>query len=90
MSENDEHVLEGLPEHIKALASEKAAKSNESGWMLTLDFPCYYAVMSNAKNRQLREIFYKAYNTISFFIKCRNEKNYKQNNVKFVKYFNFR
>lgn len=56
-------MLEGLPEHTIALAKQKADKEQESGWILTLDFPCYHAVMTHAKNRNLRQIFYEAYVT---------------------------
>ena len=56
-------LLTGLPEHTIALAKEKAGKDRKSGWILTLDAPCYIAVMSYAKDRNLREKFYTAYAT---------------------------
>lgn len=56
-------LLEGIPEHTKELAKVKAANSNLEGWVLTLDFPCYTAIIKHAVNRQLREEFYLAQNT---------------------------
>ncbi len=56
-------LLDGLPKHIIEAAIAKAKTDGKDGWVLTLDYPCYEAVMSYAKDRDLREIFYRAYNT---------------------------
>ncbi len=56
-------LLEGVPEHTKELAKAKASNSKLEGWVLTLDFPCYAAIIKHAVNRQLREEFYIAQNT---------------------------
>jgi len=56
-------LLEGVPEHTKELAKAKAISSSLEGWVLTLDFPCYAAIVKHAVNRQLREEFYMAQNT---------------------------
>jgi len=56
-------LLDGLPVQTIDLASTKAKEQKKDGWVLTLDQPCYIAVMSYAKDRGLREEFYRAYNT---------------------------
>lgn len=56
-------LLDGVPEHTKELAKKKAISNNLDGWVLTLDFPCYAAIVKHAVNRQLREEFYMAQNT---------------------------
>jgi len=56
-------LLDGVPDHTKELARVKASNSNLEGWVLTLDFPCYAAIIKHAVNRQLREEFYMAQNT---------------------------
>lgn len=58
-----ESDLAGLPEHTIKLARENAQEQGKSGWILTLDFPCYFSVMSYADDRNLREVFYEAYVT---------------------------
>lgn len=55
--------LDNLPNHAIESAKEKAEEKGENGYILTLDAPCYIAVMSYAKDRSLREEFYKAYIT---------------------------
>lgn len=59
----DEKELLGLPEHIINFAAAKAEEKNLSGYVLTLDAPCYIAVMKFSENRALREKMYFAYNT---------------------------
>jgi len=59
----DETLLTGLPDSAKAMAKQTAEHNQQSGWMLTLDFPCYYAVMSYADNRELRKELHDAYVT---------------------------
>lgn len=55
--------LEGIPELTLTRAKQLADKEGLSGWTLTLDFPTYYAVVTYAKNRSLREKMYTAYMT---------------------------
>lgn len=57
----DENQLAGLPEHALITAREEAEAKDLPGWLLTLEFPCYSAVVTYAKDRSLRETFYKAY-----------------------------
>jgi oligopeptidase A len=59
----DASQLSGLPEHTIAAAAQSAQEKNLSGWLLTLDYPCYHSVMTYADNRSLRETFYSAYYT---------------------------
>ncbi len=56
-------LLDGLPKHAIEHAVQRAQKDNLPGWVLTLDQPCYLAVMTYATKRQLREEFYVAYTT---------------------------
>ncbi len=59
----DSGLLDGLPETALAVAKKMANQKNLSGWLLTLDFPCYIAVMTYASQRQLREELYEAFST---------------------------
>ena len=59
----DESLLAGLPDVARAGAADRAREENLEGWLLTLDFPCYYAVMCHATNRELREEMYRAHVT---------------------------
>ncbi|MCS5709822.1 oligopeptidase A [Candidatus Berkiella aquae] len=59
----DENELMGIPKESIALAKQVAEKAQVAGWRLTLDFPCYYAVITHANNRELRKMIHKAYNT---------------------------
>jgi len=59
----DESVLAGLPDVARAGAADRAKEEGLSGWLLTLDFPCYYAVMCHATDRALREEMYRAHVT---------------------------
>jgi len=62
-SVTDETLLEGLPPHAKETARALAEKNNQPGYILTLETPCYLAVMTYAHNRDLREKMYHAYVT---------------------------
>ena len=55
--------LDGLPETAIEQAAEAAKQRNLTGWLLTLDFPSYYAVMTYANDRKLRAEVYRAYST---------------------------
>jgi oligopeptidase A len=60
---NDESELAGLPESALDLARQTAAQRDMEGWLLTLEFPSYYPVMTYADNRELRYEMYCAYST---------------------------
>jgi len=55
--------LAGLPESALQQAKQTAEMEGEKGWMLTLQFPSYLAVMTYADDRQLRADMYKAFST---------------------------
>jgi len=59
----DVDKLKGLPETAIEQAAEAAKQRDLSGWLITLDFPSYYAVMTYADDRALREEVYRAYST---------------------------
>lgn len=53
-------LIKGLPPHTLETA---AVRAQNNGWILTLDYPCYHAVMTYAEDRSLRESLYRAYIT---------------------------
>ncbi|PKM18820.1 MAG: oligopeptidase A [Gammaproteobacteria bacterium HGW-Gammaproteobacteria-15] len=55
--------LVGLPDDAKLAAAEEAQNRELTGWVFTLEFPSYIAVMTYADNRKLREELYSAYCT---------------------------
>lgn len=55
--------LAGLPAQTLDRAAAEAARCGRDGWLLTLDFPTYHAVMTHAENRGLRETLYHAWVT---------------------------
>jgi len=59
----DESELCGVPELAKAQMQQAAQHKNQSGWRVSLDYPCYHAVMTYADNRALREAVYRAHAT---------------------------
>ncbi|BCX88523.1 oligopeptidase A [Methylomarinovum tepidoasis] len=59
----DEARLQGLPETARTVARQAAAARGLDGWLLTLEFPCYAAVMTFADDRNLRRELYEAYVT---------------------------
>lgn len=59
----DKAQLSGIPESTLQGAAEAARRKGVEGWLLTLDFPCYMGVMTNADNRELRQQIYTAYVT---------------------------
>ncbi len=60
---NDKSALVGLPETAIEQAAESAKQREQENWLLTLEFPSYYAVMTYADDRKLREEMYRAYST---------------------------
>ena len=59
----DESELVGMTDAAKQQAREKAKAKGQDGWLLTLDFPSYDAVITYTTNRELRREIYTAYNT---------------------------
>ena len=59
----DADELAGLPETARNVARAQAAEKNQQGFLLTLDAPCYIAVMTYADDRDLRKEMYEAYVT---------------------------
>jgi oligopeptidase A len=59
----DESLLAGVPESTKILAQQTAEQKQLPGFFLTLDYPCYSAVISYADNAELRQKLYRAYVT---------------------------
>ena len=59
----DEQDLAGLPDSAMAQAKQTAESRNEEGWMITLQFPSYQAVMTYVDDRELRREHYEAFST---------------------------
>ena len=55
--------LAGLPDSALAMAKQAAEAKELDGWLFTLNFPSYYAVITYADDRALREEIYQAYST---------------------------
>jgi len=60
---NNKRDLVGMPESAIAGAKQAAEQAGEEGYMLTLQFPSYNAVMTYADSRELRREVYEAYTT---------------------------
>ncbi|NOZ36946.1 MAG: oligopeptidase A [Gammaproteobacteria bacterium] len=58
-----ESRLAGLPDSARAMAKQAAQQKEKTGWLFTLDFPSYHAVITYADDRSLREEIYHAYVT---------------------------
>jgi len=59
----DAAELEGIPDSALATASALAESKGKEGWLLTLDGPCFLAVMTHAENRALRHRMHYAFIT---------------------------
>ncbi len=59
----DEKRLLGMPQHAIDAALHRAEQKDLSGWLLSLDFPCYFAVITYAHDRELRQELYTAFST---------------------------
>src|SRR5690606_15178316 len=57
---DDAGELAGLPESALAAARQTATRKGLDGYVLTLDFPSYYPVMTYCDNRTLRREMYEA------------------------------
>lgn len=59
----DGDELRGLPQSALDMARQSAQQRDLSGWVITLDFPSYIAVMQYADRRELRAEVFRAYTT---------------------------
>lgn len=62
----DEKTLSGLPKNAIIAAAEEAKSRKKEGWVFTLDFPSYQAIMKYADDRNLRKEMYLAFNSKAF------------------------
>ena len=60
---SEEAALDGLTDSAKAQMKQAAEAKGLDGWLLSLEFPSYFAVMTYANDRALREEVYAAYCT---------------------------
>ncbi|MFG0720088.1 oligopeptidase A [Pseudomonas sp. GLN_6] len=60
---SDEAALDGLTDSAKAQMKQAAEAKGLDGWLISLEFPSYFAVMTYANDRALREEVYAAYCT---------------------------
>jgi len=56
-------ALAGLPDSSISMLRQAAEREELPGYLLTLDFPAYFAVMAHAEDRALREEVYTAFAT---------------------------
>lgn len=59
----DKDLLKGLPDSLLAMLQQAAEIRGETGYLLTLEFPSYNAVMTYCDDSALREKVYRAYAT---------------------------
>lgn len=59
----DESLLKGLPKIAIDTARDEAKQRKLEGWVFTLDFPSYSAVLKYADDRELRKELYLAFNS---------------------------
>lgn len=59
----DKSELAGVPEMSISAAAEAAAQKGLPGYLLTLDFPAYHAILTYADNADLRAEMYRAFAT---------------------------
>jgi oligopeptidase A len=57
----DLNELSGIQPHMIESFKEKATKNNQTGYLITLDFPSYLAIITYADNRSLRQLMYESY-----------------------------
>jgi oligopeptidase A len=59
----DESILNGIPDLAKQGFKQNAEQKGQDGWLIKLDFPSYYAVITYADENELRKEIYTAYCT---------------------------
>ncbi len=63
LEDNSSYRLRGLPESALAMLAQYAKQAGKAGYLVTLDFPCYNAILTYCDDRELRAEVYKAYMT---------------------------
>jgi oligopeptidase A len=61
--EGDAAKLDGLPAAVLERAAAEAQAAGKPGWQFRLDQPTYVAVLTHARNRELRAVFHHAWQT---------------------------
>jgi oligopeptidase A len=59
----DDERLGGLPQYALAMLQQNAKARSLQGYRITLDMPCYIAIVTYADDRELRQEIYQAYST---------------------------
>ena len=59
----DDTELRGLPEYAMSMLRQLAQQKDLAGYRVTLDMPCYLAVITYADSRELRKAIYEAWVT---------------------------
>jgi len=67
--------LQGLPEGAIEAAEQTALQKNKKGWIFTLDYPSYHAILTYSEHRHLREKIVRAYGKRGF---QKNDRNNEQ------------
>ncbi len=60
---DDISELEGIPDYSISMMQQLAQQKDHDGYRITLDMPCYIAVITYADKRELRKEIYQAYTT---------------------------
>lgn len=60
---DDESLLAGVPERIKSSLKHAAQQKQLEGWLLSLDMPTFFTIVTYAENRELRQEIYTAFFT---------------------------
>lgn len=56
----NKNQIKGLPEYALAMGQASAAKKNKTGWLFSLDFPSYQALITFADSRSVRKKIHSA------------------------------
>ncbi len=59
----EESELEGLPDFVREQGASAAEEKGQEGWLFDLSQPSYSAFMKYSTRRDLKEKFYRAYNS---------------------------
>jgi oligopeptidase A len=59
----DKQELAGVPELMLPMFEMAAQQQGKNGWLVTLEMPSYFTIITHADNRELRHAIYEAYST---------------------------